>query len=712
MVKNESDIVESFIRYNLNIFDEMIILDNGSSDETIEIIKKIQNENLPVTLIEDNGTLFNQDEKLTILMKQLAESNSADILVPLDADEFLCSDTGNPREILEGLDRDSYYLIKWETYVSTAEDDPSVKFIPSRVTNVRDKQYETFYKVIVPKNIILNYDIFLQVGNHDLIFEKPEEKIDPIKISDLKLAHFPLRSVEQCMSKILVGWPNMISKNKQNNNLGYHWKILFEKIKEKGMITSEDLEFFSKNYSLKEFHENIEIREKPMNVDFCKDIKIKYYYDYNYMRNVLDNYIRHVEMGASAKPNNFNEAQFLKNIKPENVKEVWINFDNDDNPKVSIVIPMYNAKKHINACLDSVIGQSFKDTEIICVNDGSTDDTLEILKSYAAEDSRVKIISQENADAGPARNKGFAAAKGEYVYTMDSDDYIYPDAIEDMYNSAVLNDSDMVLIKYERDETADRSNSKNGFYLDDVLNRTGNDYKEFTFTYKDIKSNVLNTYYNSWLGFYKKEFLDKWDGLKFEKNLFEDVPFHVKAFLRAERISHLPKIYYHYRRTESSQITKNDRYIEIFKIIDIVEEYLIDNGFMEEFKDEMDLFIIVQCLTYMTCANSEYFQMTKNRFLRINLSPNHIVEPHRVNLYGFVLQSESYTEYLKTYYSYMLRNSNAENYNLQQEILQLKNQNIELESKNSQLVELKNSLINSNSWKITEPLRKFKRIKK
>ena len=748
ILKNESDIVESFVRYNINIFDEMIILDNGSTDETIEIIRKLQNEALPIILIEDSDNQYNQREKLSILLKKAVEINSADIVVPLDADEFLSSDNGNPREILEKLDENSYYQIPWETYVATAEDDPSIGFIPSRLTHVRDEKYETLYKVIVPKKIVANYDISLQVGQHDLIFEKPEEKIDSTKISDLKMAHFPLRSVEQCMSKILIGWPSILSLNKQNNDMGFHMKIMFEKIKEKGRITFEDMELFSRNYCLREFHKNVEIREKPLNVDFCEDIEIKYRYDYNYMRNVLDNYVKYVEMANSDEDNDFNENEFLKNVKPEDIKEEWINFDKDDNPKVSVVIPVYNNEKYLNECLDSVIGQTFKDIEIICINNGSTDGTLDILKSYASKDDRVKIISHNNIDVGPARNDGLAAAKGQYVYIMDSDDYIYPDAIEDMYNSAVLNDSDIVLIKYEREVTPDRSNSKNGFYLDEDLNRTGDEYREFTFTYKDIKRNVLNTYFNHWMGFYKREFLDKWDELTCVNNLFEDVPFHIIAFLRAERISHIPKIYYHYRRTESSQMSKNNRYIEIFEIIDLVEEYLIENGFMEEFKDEMDLFIIVQCLTYLTCANSEFFQKTKNRFSKIKLSPNHIVEPHRVNLYGFVLQSDSYTEYLKSYYSYMLRNANAENYNrwqeilqlrdanaeiyrnlqremiqlrnshaktdrnLQNEINQLKNRNAELESENSKLKELNSSLINSNSWKLTKPLRNIKQIKK
>ena len=721
MIKNESDIIESFIRYHLNIFDEMIILDNGSADESVKIIENLQNENLPIILIKDHDHYYNQNEKSTKLLKIAFGEYSADIVCPLDADEFLTSDNGNPREILEMLDENRYYKIKWRTYVATVEDNTSVKFIPSRITHIRDDKYESFYKVAVPKKLFLNSKILLELGNHELGFEDIKERNKSLIIDDLRIAHFPLRSVEQCMSKILVGWPNMISKNMENSDIAYHWKILFEKIKEKGSISSEDVELFSKNYSLPEFEKDIEIKENAMNIDFCNDMEIKYSYECNYLKNLLDNYTYYVERVSSAKLDYFDENSAWETITHQKIKPEYINFDKNDHPKVSIVIPIYNTQKYLNECLDSVVNQTFKDIEIICVNDGSTDDTLEILKSYAEKDERVKIISQEKSGAGAARNKGLEASKGQYVYTMDSDDWIYPDAIEDMYGNAVLNNSDIVMIKYGRDEILDRENSRNGFYLDDELHRSGEDYKEFTFTYKDIKRNVLNTYFNHWMCFYKKEFLDEWDDFKFQENsIFEDVIFHVKTFLRAERISHIPRIYYYYRRVESSQMRNYRKYSDIFKTIDAVDEFLKENDFMEEFKNEFDLFTIVQCLTYILCTDSEeYFQITKKYFAKIDLSPDHIVEPHRVNVRRFVLESADYQAFLKNYYSYMLRNANAATYNIKlekdkvdEEIKSLKKKNSQLKEENSSLKKLNDSLMNSRSWKMTEPLRKIKQLKK
>ena len=114
--------------------------------------------------------------------------------------------------------------------------------------------------------------------------------------------------------------------------------------------------------------------------------------------------------------------------------------------KISVVIPVYNVEKYLEQCLDSVIAQSFEDIEVICVNDGSTDSSLEILKRYADNDSRIKIISQKNKGAGAARNVGIENAAGEYVYFMDSDDYLNADAFERL-NDFLDDKPDFVMFK-------------------------------------------------------------------------------------------------------------------------------------------------------------------------------------------------------------------------------------------------------------------------
>lgn len=103
-------------------------------------------------------------------------------------------------------------------------------------------------------------------------------------------------------------------------------------------------------------------------------------------------------------------------------------------PKISVIIPVYNAEKYLRECLESVINQTFKDIEIICVNDGSVDNSLEILNKYADKDERIKIISQENRGHSEARNTALKIMSGEYVYFLDSDDYITPTLLEHAIN--------------------------------------------------------------------------------------------------------------------------------------------------------------------------------------------------------------------------------------------------------------------------------------
>lgn len=105
-------------------------------------------------------------------------------------------------------------------------------------------------------------------------------------------------------------------------------------------------------------------------------------------------------------------------------------------PKISIVIPVYNVEKYLRKCFDSILNQTFQDFEIICVDDGSTDKSLEILQEYKRKDDRFIILQQRHAGAGAARNHGIKLAEGKYIQFLDSDDYFEPNLLEEMYTRA------------------------------------------------------------------------------------------------------------------------------------------------------------------------------------------------------------------------------------------------------------------------------------
>ena len=210
-------------------------------------------------------------------------------------------------------------------------------------------------------------------------------------------------------------------------------------------------------------------------------------------------------------------------------------------PKVSVIIPVYNSEKYLQECLDSVISQSLQDIEIICVNDGSTDSSLSILKNYEQKDSRIVIINRENKGVSYSRNEAIQQAKGEFICFMDSDD-LYPDnrILEELYTKAKEND---VLIAGGEFSTFDTNiqpyefKQKFGSSIDGYLFKDSGivDYKDYQFDY----------------GFhrfiYNREFLIKNNIFYPNYTRFEDVVFFTRAMHFAKKFYALDKICYGYR---------------------------------------------------------------------------------------------------------------------------------------------------------------------
>lgn len=312
--------------------------------------------------------------------------------------------------------------------------------------------------------------------------------------------------------------------------------------------------------------------------------------------------------------------------------------------KISVIIPVYNVEKYLKECLDSICNQSLTDIEIICVNDGSTDDSLEILNEYALKDDRIRIITQENQGLGAARNIGFSHATGDYIYFIDSDDYIEIDTLEKLYNNIISNDSDIVLFKFR--PVDDFKNVLSGnveFRIDEIFGDIN--YNNFTFTYNDARRHVMNSAFSACLKLYKYEFLKKID-FTFPIDLhFEDVPVHVTVMLEADKISFVPEQLYNYRSNPDSIINSTNNVFDIFKVIDMVEEYLKENDFYDDLKNDFILFKISQILLYLKNQNSEeYFKRTKDEFEKITINDEKILKKYAVG-YRRVLNSNNILEY-------------------------------------------------------------------
>lgn len=375
-------------------------------------------------------------------------------------------------------------------------------------------------------------------------------------------------------------------------------------------------------------------------------------------------------------------------------------------PTVSIIMPVYNSQLYLNETINSIVNQSFDNFELICIDDGSTDDSLKILKEYERNDSRIKIISQKNKGAGAARNIGLKSSLGEYILFIDSDDYITDEFLKKAYNNITSNDSDMVIYKIGEIENNKKVKNQPYFPFDKTFENA--DFNNFTFNYKPIKRFVLNEYFAPWTKFYRKEFLKSHADFLFDEELpYEDILFHIKTMLRASKISFVPDYLYYYRLDTIGSCTSNDDdHGEIFKVVDQVGEFLRDENRFDEFEKEYEYFKLTQITRHISDKNDEdYFKKAKVYLKNINADNNDAIPLIHKKQFQIFFDSENAITY----------NENINTRRNLEKIAELKNTHEKLVKENKKLKKMrkkekakKQQLANSNSWKITRILRKFK----
>lgn len=211
-------------------------------------------------------------------------------------------------------------------------------------------------------------------------------------------------------------------------------------------------------------------------------------------------------------------------------------------PEISVIIPVYNVEKYLNECLDSVLAQTFKDFEVICVNDGSTDNSPEILRQYADKDQRVKIVTQSNQGLSMARNNGLKEACGRYVYFVDSDDAIHPQCLELAHFLAETNNADLVCFSYAKIKEK----------MPKVIHFDTKELKSKTtsFPLKSCFRKKHKIRFNVWTKFYRRKLLN---GLEFIPKIhFEDYPHTFAVMARKPKTVIIDEPLYFYRINEAS----------------------------------------------------------------------------------------------------------------------------------------------------------------
>ena len=249
-----------------------------------------------------------------------------------------------------------------------------------------------------------------------------------------------------------------------------------------------------------------------------------------------------------------------------------------NNPKVSIVVPVFNVEQYLRQCLNSITKQTLKDIEIICINDGSTDRSLEIINEYSLKDSRIVVINKENSGYGVGMNIGMKIAKGDYIGIVEPDDFISLEMFEALYSIATTNDLDVVKCNFcEYEETKNKIEAAT--FLKRTLSNRDN-YGKVLSLKKHPEIIAENNSYANWAGIYRTDFLriNKIQHHETPGASYQDTGFFWMVFTHADRIYYLDEAYYFHRADNPSSSTNNKGKAFAINIeFDFIKERLLDD---------------------------------------------------------------------------------------------------------------------------------------
>ncbi len=276
-------------------------------------------------------------------------------------------------------------------------------------------------------------------------------------------------------------------------------------------------------------------------------------------------------------------------------------------PKISVIIPVYNVEKYLPECLESILNQTFQDFEIICVDDGSTDKSLDILQEYKRKDDRFVILQQRHAGAGAARNHGLKLAEGKYIQFLDSDDYFEPTLLEEMYNHAEKYSADLTVCSSRKvDENGNITESQNP---NSPINLDKTPLEK-PFNWQDFKNDIFGLFnVPSWNKLYLKDLILS-NNLQFQNlTSCNDVAFGHISKICAQKIVVFNKelVNYRYKRMGSISEHRAECAKNILFAALQIKEFLEKRGIFNELKKSY-IRVIKSHITWELglCNNSQY----------------------------------------------------------------------------------------------------------
>ena len=328
--------------------------------------------------------------------------------------------------------------------------------------------------------------------------------------------------------------------------------------------------------------------------------------------------------------------------------------------KVSVVIPVYNVEDFLEECLVSITNQILTDIEIICVNDGSKDRSLDILNEYAQRDSRITVIDQENGGHAVATNRGMDLATGDYLFLMDSDDILDLKALEMTYGLAEEKSVDFVIfqaINYymDKDEYLEEENYS--------MNALADYVGDSVFSYKDIRDYVFDITVTPWSKLYKREFIED-NKIRFPEGLvFDDNVFFYDVLFAAERITFLKKHLFKRRWYPTSSTRAGDlRFLNYIDICNLIWDVFYRYGEFDYYRDELFKKKITTVYYWYKNIKDEFkedfFLKMKEDYEKINADDDFItyfldnLDKRQETIFKSTLDSQTHKEfdlYMKNY---------------------------------------------------------------
>lgn len=323
------------------------------------------------------------------------------------------------------------------------------------------------------------------------------------------------------------------------------------------------------------------------------------------------------------------------------------NKSSDNDQLISIIVPVYNVETYLPDCLNSLVSQTYSNIEIICVNDGSTDNSLEILRKYVQIDNRIILIDQKNSGVSKARNTGILKANGTYIMFVDGDDWIEYSTCEFVIKKMKQTNADVILYPYIRENGKDSLN-KNIFDLEEIIFDEQAVKNKLHRRFIGIEEQELSHPENAdalctvWGKLYKTEIIK-------EKNIqfidlekigsYEDGMFNLYYFQYAHKAVYINKYFYHYRKTNAVSITSKyrvDLYKQWQRLFNMMAKYIKENqlpqGYMDALYNRIALSILGLGLNIM---DSNYGAIKKIKMIHEIIVSDRYEKAYRKLNYGY-----------------------------------------------------------------------------